>query len=262
MLDSPAPTCLEGPRIRLWLADGLEGEDAAAWLAGGEALLEARVHAAGDRVLGTGRGAARGLEVGGRFGVWRVNRHGGLLGSLQGARYRSPDRLAREVMLSAWLRSQGVATPEVLLALAVRQGGFWRQHLVTEEVADARTVFEARDDDAALAAADELLEQVFELGLWATDLHPGNLLWQPKPAAARASHPFQRGAAPASHSFHQVAAVESTSGGRCWLIDLAGASLRDRPLNTEERRARRERFARFFQKHAGAVPARFADPKL
>jgi len=239
MLDSPAPTCLEGPRIRLWLADGLEGEDAAAWLAGGEALLEARAHAAGDRVLGTGRGAARGLTIGGRLGVWRVNRHGGLLGGLQGARYRSPDRLAREVLLSAWLRSQGVDTPEVLLALAVRQGAFWRQHLVTEEVCDARTVFEARDEESALLAADAMLERVFALGLWATDLHPGNLLWQPNPAPASAS------AAP----------------GRCWLLDLAGASLRNRPLNAEERAARRARFARFFQKHAGAVPARFLEAR-
>lgn len=234
MLDSPAPTCLEGPRIRLWLANGLDGEDAAAWLAGGEALLEARAHAAGDRVLGTGRGAARGLEIGGRRGVWRVNRHGGLLGGLQGARYRSPDRLAREVLLSAWLRSQGVATPKVLLALAVRQGGFWRQHLVTEEVVGARTVFEARDDEAALEAADAMLEQVFDLGLWATDLHPANLLWQ-------------------AGSGHASAAASS----RCWLLDLAGASLRDRPLTPEERRARRERFARYFEKHAGSVPARF-----
>jgi len=232
MSDSPAPVCLERPRVRLWLADGLLGEDTAAWLAGGEALLEARARAAGNRVLGTGRGAARGLEVGGRPGVWRVNRHGGLLGGLQGARYRSPDRLAREVMLSSWLRSHGVDTPEVLLALAVHQGGFWRQHLVTEEVCDARTVFEAREDSAALAAADAMLEQVFELGLWATDLHPGNLLWQRDPAP-----------------------------GRCWLLDLAGASLRERPLKPEERRARRDRFARFFKKHAGEVPARFSKPR-
>jgi hypothetical protein len=247
MLDSPAPTCLEGPRIRLWLADGLEGEDAAAWLAGGEALLEARARAAGDRVLGTGRGAARGLEIGGRSGVWRVNRHGGLLGGLQGARYRSPDRLAREVLLSAWLRSQGVATPEVLLALAVRPGRFWHQHLVTEEVRGARTIFAARDDEAALAAAESMLEQLFELGLWASDLHPGNLLWQPDRAA---------------HAFRQSTAAEATPSGRCWLLDLAGASLRNRPLSPNERRARRERFARYFQKHAGAVPARFADAKL
>jgi hypothetical protein len=234
MSDSPAPVCLEGPRVRLWLADELPGEDPAEWLAGGEALLEARAHAAGDRVLGTGRGAARGLEIGGRHGVWRVNRHGGLLGGLQGARYRSPDRLAREVLLSSWLRSQGVDTPEVLLALAVRQGGFWRQHLVTEEVRGARTVFEAREDEQALAAAEQMLERVFELGLWATDLHPGNLLWQPYPEP------------------------HAEAPGRCWLLDLAGASLRNRPLHSAERQARRERFARFFRKHAGTVPARFS----
>jgi Lipopolysaccharide kinase (Kdo/WaaP) family len=239
MSDSPAPTCLERPRIRLWLADGLEGEDAAAWLAGGEALLEARARVAGDRVLGTGRGSARGLEVGGRPSVWRVNRHGGLLGGLQGARYRSPDRLAREVLLSAWLRSQGVDTPEVLLALAVREGAFWRQHLVTEEVVGARTVFAARDDAHALDAAEAMLERVFDLGLWATDLHPGNLLWQSQPSSGSGAGP------------------RPSEPGRCWLLDLAGASLRERPLNAEERHARRERFARFFQKHAGAVPARF-----
>lgn len=230
MSDSLAPRCLEGPRVRLWLAEGLSKEDPASWLAGGEALLEARAHAAGDRVLGTGRGAARGVEIGGRPGVWRVNRHGGLLGGLQGARYRSPDRLAQEVKLSAWLRSQGVLTPEVLLALAVRESGFWRQHLVTEEVLGAHTVFDAREDEAALAAAEAMLEQLFELGLWASDLHPGNLLWQP--------------------------AAQS-----CWLLDLAGASLRGRPLDAGERAARRARFARYFQKHAGAVPPRFAEPK-
>ncbi len=235
MSDSPAPVCLEGPRVRLWLAHGLSGEDTSAWLARGEALLEERAHAAGDRVLGTGRGAARALQIGGRPGVWRVNRHGGLLGGLQGARYRSPDRLAREVLLSSWLRSQGVDTPAVLLALAVRQGRFWRQHLVTEEVCDARTVFDAREEEQALAAAEAMLERVFELGLWATDLHPGNLLWQPNSASAEP--------------------------GRCWLLDLAGASLRNRPLTQEERRTRRERFARFFQKHAGAVPTRFSDPR-
>lgn len=214
------------------MAASLEGEDPAAWLAGGaEALALRAAETGGGRVLGEGRGAARALTLGGRLGVWRHNRHGGLMRDLLVDRYVSSVRLAREVALSTELRKAGVATPEVLLALAERRGGWVRQHLVTEEVVGAVTVFDAREDVAALAAADALLEQVFELGLWATDLHPANLLWQ----------------ADAGHS----------EGGRCWIIDLAGAAMRMGPLRPQERAARRARFARYFQKHAGSVPARF-----
>ena len=232
MAKLPAPTLHEAPGRRLWLAPGLEGEDPAAWLAGGVDALEQRAQQTGEgRVLGKGRGAARALRLGGRPGVWRHNRHGGALGAWLADRYLSTVRLAREVALSTELRRAGVATPEVLLALGERRAGWVRQHLVTEEVVGASTVFEARDDEAALAAADALLEQVFELGLWATDLHPANLLWQPDPQHAQ--------------------------GGRCWIIDLAGAAMRLAPLRPQERAARRARFARYFQKHAGSVPARF-----
>lgn len=232
MADSPAPVLHQSSGCRLWLAAGLDGEDPAHWLAAGVEALEQRAHqTGGGRVLGKGRGAARALTIGGRAGVWRHNRHGGVLGDLLGDRYVSSVRLAREVALSSTLRREGVATPEVLLALAERRGGWVRQHLVTEEVAGAVTVFDARDDDQALAAADALLDQVFELGLWATDLHPANLLWQADP-----DHP---------------------AGGNCWIIDLAGAAMRIGPLRPQERAARRARFARYFQKHAGAVPARF-----
>lgn len=232
MADSRAPVLHESAGRRLWMAASLEDEDPAAWLAGGAEALELRAaETGGGRVLGKGRGAARALTLGGRPGVWRHNRHGGLMRDLLGDRYVSSVRLAREVALSTELRKAGVATPEVLLALAERRGGWVRQHLVTEEVVGAVTVFDAREDEAALAAADALLEQVFELGLWATDLHPANLLWQ-----ADADHP---------------------DGGRCWIIDLAGAAMRMGPLRPQERAARRARFARYFQKHAGSVPARF-----
>jgi len=118
----------------------------------------------------------------------------------------------------------GVDTPEVLMAFGKRHGAWWRQHLITSEVEGASTVFDARDSAGSLQAATELLQKLFDVGLWATDLHPANLLWQP-------------------------------ATGKCWLIDLAGAEMRDEPLSTADRQTRVERFARYFVKHGGSEPA-------
>lgn len=223
-----------------------QGGDWTAWLNNGEAQLESLAQQA-DRVLGNGRGAARAVSfalpdaaraegtaragavpANALHGAWRINRHGGLFGGLRGDRYRDAYRLQQEVTLSGALRFLGVNTPEVLLAYSKCHGKWWRQHLVTEEVRDAVTVFEARDSTEALQAATTLLDQLFSVGLWATDLHPGNLLWQAE----------QR---------------------QCWLIDLAGAELRPQALSPSERRSRVERFARFFRKHGGAEPVGMAD---
>ncbi|MBT5120572.1 MAG: hypothetical protein HOM34_07620 [Planctomycetes bacterium] len=209
-------------RARLWVREGVRPptgnwEDC---LLEGERSL-AQMARKADRVVGVGRGLARAVDFGsGDVGIWRINRHGGLLGNFLGGIYWSSTRLEAEVLLSDHLRRQGVATPEVLFALASRRGVFWRQHLVTREVDDAQTVFEARNDAMARRASAELLERLFDLGLWATDLHPGNLLWQ-------------------------------KSTGVCWLVDLAGATLKGRPLNGEERVQRRKRYLRYFDKHAG-----------
>jgi hypothetical protein len=201
-------------------------EDWNVWLQQGEQRLE-QLAQPSNRVLGTGRGAARAVTFAAHdcceHGVWRVNRHGGLLGGLQADRYLDFTRLQQEVALSAQLRARGIHTPEVLLAFAKRHGAWWRQHLVTREVEAAQTVFTARESAAAMQASTHLLQQLFDAGLWATDLHPGNLLWQ-------------------------------AETGQCWLIDLAGAELRKEPLSAADRKARVERFARFFVKHAGQEP--------
>lgn len=213
----------ESERARLWLSPVLMGSiDLQQWLVDGELLLSANAREA----AGTGRAPARHVRLGDRAGVWRQNRHGGLLGGWRGDRYASPRRLADEVALVERLRRLEIATPPVLLALAVRRGRAWRQHLVTALVPEARTVFDCREDEDAAAGARELLEEIFDVGLWAPDLHPANLLWQPQ---AR----------------------------RCWLLDLAGARLLGRPLRAGERRARTSRFLRYFDKHAGAMPAPF-----
>jgi len=218
------PRTWSEPHAWLFVApDLLASADGSAWLTDGEAHLE-KLALAANRVLGEGRGAARSVVfTHGAAGVWRVNRHGGMLGNLQGDRYLSPERLQLEVELSEGLRAEQVRTPRVLLALAVKDGKTWRQHLVTEEVAGAETVFAARKNPAALEAAGQLMHQVFELGLWATDLHPDNLLWCEQDQS-------------------------------CWLIDLAGAKRLPQPLDAAQRTARIDRFFRYYRKHAGEEP--------
>lgn len=225
-VEACAPPSWSNAHAWLMMAPALaEGLSSQAWLAEGPALLEQAAAAAEHRVLGHGRGAARAVSLGpdSLAGVWRTNRHGGLLGRIGERRYRSPRRLQREVCLVSTLRRADLPTPEILLAYAHRQGMWWQQHLVTAEVAGACTLFAAADEEAALEAARRLLARLFAVGLWATDLHPDNLLWQP-------------------------------DSGVCWLIDLAGARLLGRPLRRQERRARVERFLRYFDKHAGRRP--------
>ncbi|MFQ5749782.1 MAG: lipopolysaccharide kinase InaA family protein [Planctomycetota bacterium] len=214
------------PRSLLWAWTGLEADgerDWESWLQAGEARLEQAARRKAG-IAGHGRGQARRVELGGRKGVWRTNRHGGLLGPLLRDRFRDPSRLFLEVWLSENLRAAKIPTPRVLLALALRRGLHWRQHLVTEEVGGARTVFAAREEPEVLEKAQAFLEALFDLGLWAPDLHPGNLLWEPQ---AR----------------------------RIWIIDLAGARMKGRPLDPGERRTRRQRFQRFFLKHGAELPA-------
>lgn len=222
---SADPRSWTEPHAWLWVAGSLvESRDWSVWQTSGESELQAAAERDG-RTLGEGRGAAHAVDLGeGHPGVWRINRHGGMFGSLQGDRYRNAKRLQEEVLLSEGLREDGVSTPRVLLALAMRNARGWRQHLVTEEVTDAQTIFQAREDPAAMAAAASLMDQVFQLGLWATDLHPDNLLWRP-------------------------------SDQTCWLLDLAGAKRFASPLDRAQRQTRVERFLRYFRKHAGAEPA-------
>lgn len=218
------------PAARLWVADELADRTAEwpFWCGPAGLLRLEEAAAAADRVLGEGRGAARAVTLQGEPGVWRVNRHGGALGGLLDDRYGGPGRLQEELALSERLRARDLPTPRPLLALALRQGPWWRQHLVTAEVPGAVTVHAAREDSAAVEAAGRLLGRLYDAGLWATDLHPGNLLWQ-------------------------------AETGQCWVIDLAGAALRGRPLDAREREARTARFLRFVEKHAGGLPQGFED---
>ncbi|MDP6850371.1 MAG: lipopolysaccharide kinase InaA family protein [Planctomycetota bacterium] len=212
--------CRTAPGALLWVRRGVElPSEANSWLQSGATNLETL---AGE-ACGKGRGTARKIRLGELEGVWRKNLHGGLLRNVFGGHFLDVERLTEEVVVSETLRAQGVLTPKVLLAFAQRRGPFWQQHLVTEEVSSAETIFEVRDNPVAILKAMELLESLFQLGFWATDLHPANLLWQ-------------------------------AEDERCWLIDLAMCSFLGRPLNPVERTARLHRFRRYFQKHGGSIP--------
>ncbi len=220
---APAPVLVR-PGLQVWAAPGLASKAEAL---GAPDFLAGAWARTGGGVVGRGRGEARLVALpDGAEGVWRHDRHGGLFGSVLGDRYATPARLAREVATSAALRGHGIATPPVLVAVARRVRGWWRQDLVTWRVPGARTVFELADDPAVAAAACDLLTSVLDLGLDAPDLHPDNLLWEP-------------------------------AASRCWLVDLAGARLRQGPLPPALRRRRVARFLRYFVKHLGAVPAPF-----
>jgi hypothetical protein len=153
---------------------------------------------AADRDVGRGRAVTPAVNIDGVAGVWRTNRHGGLLRGILGARYSGNQRLRSEIDVAARLNALRIHTPQVLLAVAVRDGMYWSQHLVTAEVEGAVTIF-------------------------ASDLHPGNMLW-----------------------------VAETQ--QAWVIDLAGAKMLEKKLNSKEREARLKRFERFFVKHAGQMP--------
>ncbi len=205
----------------LWVREGLDwGGCEDQLIAGGVDYLEENSIPFDDG----GRGGVRAIQFPHHQGIWRRNLHGGMLGNLLGARFPSTDRLTEEVYLSEALRANQVNTPQILLAYAKRHAGIWYQHLISEKLADSCTVFAARENPAALSAARTLLDDLFKLGFWAPDLHPGNLLWQ--------------------ESSQQV-----------WLIDLADACLLGRPLTIVESKARLARYRRYFRKHGGEVPA-------
>jgi hypothetical protein len=211
---------------QLWMYSAAAVHNVFGAVTHGERVIELLkiAKAAAGRDVGCGRAVTPAVNIDGVAGVWRTNRHGGLLGGILGARYSGNQRLRSEIDVAARLNALRINTPQVLLAAAVRDGMSWRQHLVTAEVEGAVTIFDARDDEQAMRAAGECLSKLFEAGYYASDLHPGNMLW-----------------------------VAETQ--QAWVIDLAGAKMLGKQLSSKEREARLKRFERFFVKHAGKMPS-------
>ncbi|MFT5290140.1 MAG: hypothetical protein ACI8QS_000320 [Planctomycetota bacterium] len=114
--------------------------------------------------------------------------HGGLLRVATGERYGDPQRPFKELILSARLRSEGLPTPEVLAARAIRMHPFgWQLALITrrvEGVKDLAVLMEARRAGQgqlagwrrSVDAVGELIGRLHCSGFVHADLHPRNLL--------------------------------------------------------------------------------------
>lgn len=119
-------------------------------------------------------------------GVVRRFRRGGALAGVLGDQFLDRDRAARELWALVSLRARGVPVVEPLAALAQRDGGRWRLHLVTALVPRALPLpaFVARHPDlrrAAVARAGAVVARAFDAGLRHRDLHPDNLIAVPGP---------------------------------------------------------------------------------
>ncbi|MDP6963592.1 MAG: lipopolysaccharide kinase InaA family protein [Planctomycetota bacterium] len=178
----------------------------------------------GGRNVGCGRAVVPAVDFQGVAGVWRTNRHGGLLGGMFGARYAGTKRIRDEIDVASRLMAIRINTPPILVAAAVREGIYWTQHIVTTEIKNSQTVFDARENEQAMFEAGKVMAKLFKAGYYATDLHPRNMLW-----------------------------VEDTK--QIWVIDLAGAKMLNSELSQQQCLQRLKRFERFFVKHAGDKPS-------
>ncbi len=127
------------------------------------------------------------LSDGSRAVVRRFT-HGGLLRVATGERYGDPQRPFKELVLSARLKSEGIPTPEVLAARAIRMRPFgWQLSLITrrvEGVKDLAVLMEARRAGKgqlaswrrSIEAVGELIGRLHCAGFVHADLHPRNLL--------------------------------------------------------------------------------------
>jgi 3-deoxy-D-manno-octulosonic acid kinase len=128
-----------------------------------------------------GRGTMFRIPLRSGSALARPARHGGLLRSVTGDRFRDPFRPVRELALTAALVREGVPAPEPVAAAAIRRGPFFRLYYVSREMVgqdlyaflSGPAVSEARA--SALRRAGAVIRGLHEHGVLHTDLHPKNL---------------------------------------------------------------------------------------
>jgi hypothetical protein len=108
--------------------------------------------------------------------------HGGLLRHITGNRFLSLSRSLREMVISAYLASNRVPTPEVLALRFRKTGLFYRIEVITRLVPgayDLLTYLEGTPNDALLALmqAGALIKRMHGLGVYHFDLHVKNILF-------------------------------------------------------------------------------------
>ncbi|MBI4568043.1 MAG: hypothetical protein HY719_06555 [Planctomycetes bacterium] len=208
----------ESARGLLLLRRGL-GDTVAGWFdTARPALLRERLGRPVRALPGRGESAV--YAAGGRTFVVKRCRHGGLLRPLTGDRFLRGGRFVEEVALTLRMARAGIATPAVVaLALTRRWHGLLLAHLVTEEIPDARDLWnfvtapengpESRAGRArrreAIRAAGRVVRAFHDAGFYHADLNLRNLL-------AREGDP-----------------------ARALIIDVAGSRQRAAPLAEAER---------------------------
>ncbi len=133
---------------------------------------------------GSGRGAIARFSLAGKAAVGKRALHGGLLGPLLGGLYLGSRRAMDQVLVSARLRSAGVATPEILAAGTEHVlGPFRAQAIVSRELPGARNLLELAGDAPARRMRREILvecaglvRRMHEAGFLHADLNVGNLV--------------------------------------------------------------------------------------
>ncbi len=154
--------------------------DAAAWSAeqAARAFVDGVHHAAEQR----GRGHVHLLQLPFADAVLRAYRRGGVIARLSRDWYwwrgSAATRPFREFRLTAAMHQEGLPVPRPLAARYVRSGLGYRAALITERIADARTLAECVQANAGIdwSAIGRMLAQFHARGLWHADLNAHNIL--------------------------------------------------------------------------------------
>ena len=109
--------------------------------------------------------------------------HGGMFARITGQRFLSPARSIRELEISAFLRSKGVNTPEILAIRIIHKGIFHTISVISKlvpESVDLLTYLREHHADSdtlpIFEQTGDLIRRIHESGVYHADLHIKNIL--------------------------------------------------------------------------------------
>jgi tRNA A-37 threonylcarbamoyl transferase component Bud32 len=113
--------------------------------------------------------------------VVRTLVHGGLFRHITGKNFISPARSLRELEISAYLKSQGIPTPEMLAVRVQRKKLFYHIEVISRLIPDSMDLLaylETPHDNSRemIKEAGILIRKIHLLGVYHADLHVKNLL--------------------------------------------------------------------------------------
>ncbi len=113
--------------------------------------------------------------------VVRTLMHGGFFRKITGKNFVSPARTLREMMISSFLVSHGVRTPEILGSRILERGFFCNIDVVSRLVPDSNDLLaylesDRNDSRQVLMDAGKIIRILHDLGVYHADLHIKNML--------------------------------------------------------------------------------------